>query len=347
MVNQQTPTFSWQAATDQGSAGVTYQLYIDGLLSGANGQTTGAVITGTSYTIPDILPDGPHTWRVRARDAVGNVTDSSARTFTVDTTRPEQFRLSSPGNGACSMTPTPNLCWFSASDLGGVGGYQLWIDGALASSTTGPTGTCATPSSALSPGLHSWYVVANDRVGNARQSMETFQVLIDYRAPTAPSAILAVERRRSPDPPMFAWGAALDAGGLARYQIFVDGGAVATLGLRCAGLAASVRLSCRPTLLVRGRHRSVWAEHAVGGREPSRHRPARPTAPRTRAPDTTLDLACRARAPARRRATWSACAGAVSPRPEICNKQDDDCDGVVAKARPRELSPGGPTPASR
>jgi hypothetical protein len=143
VISQQSPTFSWQAATDQGAGGVTYLLYIDGLPSGTSGQATGTVITDTSYMIPDLLSDGPHTWRVRARDAVGNATDSPTRTVTVDTTKPDLFGLSVPNNGACSMTPTPNLCWFTANDLGGVGGYQLWIDGALTSSTTGPTTACA------------------------------------------------------------------------------------------------------------------------------------------------------------------------------------------------------------
>ena len=181
IVIQQSPTFSWQAATDPGSGGVTYVLYVDGVLAVASDQT----IAGTDFThLGAALRRRAHLARA-ARDAVGNVTDSTTRTFTVDTTKPDPFGLRMPVNGACSMTPTPNLCWIAANDSGGIASYQLWIDGALAFST-GPTVTCGTPSSALAPGMHSWYAVAIDRVGNARQSIETFNLLIDYPAPAAP-----------------------------------------------------------------------------------------------------------------------------------------------------------------
>ncbi len=328
VVSQQSPPFSWQAAADRGSGGVTYLLYIDGLPAGASGEPTGAVITDTTYTIADLLADGPHMWRVRARDAVGNFTDSPTRTFTVDTTKPDLFRLSLPGNGACSMTPTPNLCWLSATDRGGVGGYQLWIDGALASSTNDPTDTCATPSAALSPGMHSWYVVATDRVGNARQSMETFQILIDYRAPGAPTLLSPASGTTSPDPPMFGWGAASDAGGIARYQVFVDGGAVATLTPDSLAWLPRADFSVGPhswyVLAVDQCGQSMPS--ATGTFTTSACTPdgvPHPCPGYNLGPCTPGTRTCDAPA------SWSACAGAVKPSPESCNNVDDDCDGVV------------------
>ncbi len=327
IVIQQSPTFSWQAATDSGSGGVTYVLYVDGVLAVASDQT----IAGTSFSISALLSDGAHTWRVRARDAVGNFTDSPMRAFTVDTTRPDPFDLSIPVNGACSMTPTPNLCWFAANDSGGVGGYQLWVDGALAFST-GPTVMCATPSSALAPGMHSWYVVATDRVGNARQSTETFQILIDYRAPAAPSSMSPSDGVSSPDPPMFAWGAATDAGGLAKYQLFVDGGVAATLGPGMLSWLPHTDFSVGPhswyVLAVDQCGQSTASETrtfttsactADGVTHPCPGYNLGPCVPGTRT--------CVAAG------TWSACAGAMNPSPEICNQQDDDCDGVVDQGK--------------
>ena len=328
VVKQQSPLFSWQAATDQGAGGVTYLLYIDGVASGASGQMLGTVITDTTYTIPDFLLDGPHTWRVRARDAVGNFTDSMTRAFTVDTTKPDPFRLSMPSNGACSMTPTPNLCWFAPNDRGGVGGYQVWIDGAVAVSTSDPTLTCATPPAALSPGVHTWYVVATDRVGNARQSLETFQILIDYRAPATPPLLSPPSATSSADPPMFSWGAASDAGGLAKYQIFVDGGVVATL------TADTLAWLPRSDFSV-GQH--AWYVLAVdqcGQSTPS----ATGTFTTTACAPDGVDHPCPGYnlgpcTPGTRTCTaagtWGACVGAVKPSPEICNNLDDDCDGVV------------------
>jgi hypothetical protein len=328
VISQQSPTFSWQAATDQGAGGVTYLLYIDGLPSGTSGQATGTVITDTSYMIPDLLSDGPHTWRVRARDAVGNATDSPTRTVTVDTTKPDLFGLSVPNNGACSMTPTPNLCWFTANDLGGVGGYQLWIDGALTSSTTGPTTACATPSSALSPGLHSWYAVALDRVGNARQSTETFQILIDYRAPAVPSLTSPANGTSNPDPPMFAWGAATDAGGLARYQVFVDGGAVATLGPDALAWLPRSDFSVGPHSWY------VVAVDKCGQSTPSATgtfttSACTPDGMAHPCPGYNLGPCMPGMRTCDAPGAWSACAGAVNPSQEICNNLDDDCDGVI------------------
>jgi hypothetical protein len=328
VISQQSPTFSWQAATDQGAGGVTYLLYIDGLPSGTSGQATGTVITDTSYMIPDLLSDGPHTWRVRARDAVGNATDSPTRTVTVDTTKPDLFGLSVPNNGACSMTPTPNLCWFTANDLGGVGGYQLWIDGALTSSTTGPTIACATPSSALSPGLHSWYAVALDRVGNARQSTETFQILIDYRAPAVPSLTSPANGTSNPDPPMFAWGAATDAGGLARYQVFVDGGAVATLGPDALAWLPRSDFSVGPHSWY------VVAVDKCGQSTPSATgtfttSACTPDGMAHPCPGYNLGPCMPGMRTCDAPGAWSACAGAVNPSQEICNNLDDDCDGVI------------------
>ena len=328
VVSQQSPTFAWQAATDQGAGGVSYLLYVDGQPSGANGQAPGTVITDTSYTIPEILLDGPHMWRVRARDIIGNATDSTTRTVTVDTTKPDLFRLSLPINGACSMTPTPNLCWIGANDLGGIGGYQLWIDGALASSTTGSTANCATPSSALSPGLHSWYAVAMDRVGNARQSSDTFQILIDYRVPAAPILTSPADGTTSPDPPMFAWSAATDAGGLAKYQIFVDGGPVATLGHDA--LTWLPRSDFSP-----GQHSwYVVAVDQCGQSTPSAMATfttsaCTPDGVTHPCPGYNLGPCMPGTRTCDAPGTWSACAGAVSPTAEICNTVDDDCDGVV------------------
>jgi len=324
VINQPSPAFSWQAATDQGAGGVTYAVYIDGSAAPASDQA----ITDTSYTIAALLPDGDHVWRVRARDAVGNFTDSPTRTFTVDTTRPDPFRLSTPGNGTCSMTPTPNLCWVSANDAGGVGGYQLWIDGALALVASDPTETCATPPTALSPGIHGWYVVATDRVGNARQSMETFQILIDYRAPSAPSLTSPLNAASSPDPPMFAWSAATDAGGIGKYQVFVDGGVVATLGPDAQAWLPRTDFSigqhswyvvavdqCGEIATSETRTFTTSACTADGLVHPCPGYNLGPCTPGTR---TCV-------APG----SWSACAGVVNPSPETCNNQDDDCDGVV------------------
>jgi MYXO-CTERM domain-containing protein len=329
VMNQQFPTFSWLAAGDPGSGGVTYLLNIDGVPTGATNTNLGTILTATTYTIPDRLGDGFHSWYVRARDAVGNITDSATRSFIVDTTKPDQFRLRMPGMNACSSTPTPNLCWNVVTDPGGLGGYQLWIDGALAFSTDNQLITCATPSAALAPGMHTWYAVAIDRAGNARQSLETFNLLVDYTAPAAPAPVAPANGSSSADAPLFSWMAASDAGGVAHYEIYVDGNLAQTVDGKTLSWLV-------PSDLAGGMH--TWYVRALDNCGQ-----ATPSATATfTIVGCTLDGGAAHRCPGYNvgpctpgtrtcvsAGTWSACSGAVGPTTETCNGIDDNCNGVV------------------
>ncbi len=329
-INQQFPTFSWQAAIDQGSGGVTYELNIDGASTGSTSTNpVGTVLTTTTYTIPNRLADGMHTWNVQAFDAVGNVTTSTTRTFIVDTTKPDQFRLRMPAMSSCSITPTPSLCWNVASDPGGIGGYQLWIDGALAFSTDNPLITCGTPSVALAPGMHTWYAVAIDRAGNLRRSIETFNLLVDYTAPGAPALVAPANASSSADPPLFTWTPASDAGGVSKYEIYVDG----TLAKTVDGQTSSWLV---PSDLSSGSH--TWYVRALDacGQATASAMNSFTIVPCT--PDGGVPHRCAGYdvglcTPGTRTCTsagiWSACSGAVGPAIEVCNGMDDNCDGVV------------------
>jgi MYXO-CTERM domain-containing protein len=329
VLNQQFPTFTWQAAADHGSGGVTYQVNIDGVSIGETNQSSGSVFSTTTATAIDRLADGAHTWNVLAVDAAGNSTVSTTRTFTVDTTRPAQFRLSTPGNGTCSMTPTPNLCWNSAQDPGGVATYQLWIDDALAFTTNDPLSTiCGTPSAALAPGTHSWYVVAIDRVGNARRSTDTFQIAIDYTPPAAPALLAPANGSSSADPPSFAWAAAADAGGVSQYQVYVDGALAATVtGVTLGWLTPTDLAAGAHSWYVRaidacgqGTSSAAWTFTTVACAAGGAAHPC---------PGYNLGLCTPGTRTCTSAGVWSACAGAVGPSAETCNGQDDNCDGVV------------------
>jgi len=328
--SQQFPTFSWQAAADQGSGGVTYLLNIDGVTVGSsNTNPVGTVLTTTTYTVSDRLTDGAHRWNVQARDAVGNVTNSTTRTFTVDTTKPAQFRLFMPTMNGCSSTPTPNLCWNVASDPGGIANYQLWIDGALAFTGADSFTTCGTPSVALAPGMHTWYAVAIDRAGNTRQSIETFNLLIDYTAPTAPVLVAPANGSSSADQPLFTWMAASDAGGVAKYEIYVDGNLTQTVDGKTSSWLV-------PSDLANGTH--TWYVRAIDSCGQSATSAMNTFTIAACAPDGGLAHRCSGYnvgpcAPGTRTCVsagaWSACSGAVAPGIEVCNGIDDNCNGVV------------------
>jgi hypothetical protein len=92
VTNQARPGFGWTAASDTGSGLAAYQLVLDGAPFGSSYPPT-----ATNGTPSDDLPEGTHTWTVRALDNAGNVTQASAaRTIRVDRTAP---RLSVAARG--------------------------------------------------------------------------------------------------------------------------------------------------------------------------------------------------------------------------------------------------------
>jgi subtilisin family serine protease len=73
------PVFAWQASAEPES-GVTYQLFVDGVLN--------REVPGTSTGPAAPLAEGPHTWFVRAVNGMGLVTQSTTRSLTVDLPAP-------------------------------------------------------------------------------------------------------------------------------------------------------------------------------------------------------------------------------------------------------------------
>jgi MYXO-CTERM domain-containing protein len=311
------PTFSWEAASDEGSGGVTYSLSIE------NGATL-TNITETSTGLSKPLADGRYTWHVIARDAVGNATHSRSRRFTVDTGRPERFLLDTPADNTCTTVPTPSLCWKSPTDAT-ARTFQVWIDGVAAGTSTS---TCTTPTTALSQGVHSWYVVATDQAGNSRQSADTRTLRVDWTAPSAPELVSPDDGFTTVDPPTFTWAPATDTVGIKSYELFVDGVSARVVS------GATLTWTLTRELAVGNHTWYVVASDHCG------HTTQSSTRSITVSPCTVDGLThpCAGSAfgickPGTRTCTaagtWSACVGAVAPGRETCNGIDDDCDGVV------------------
>lgn len=317
------PLFSWDAATDSGSGGVGYMLAVELDSASANLQLVNT--TQTNSALPTPLSDGTYTWVVRASDAAKNRTESVVRWLTIDTARPDEFRLSSPADGACSSGPTPSLCWSSATDATGIANHQVYIDNILVASSTS---TCSTPPVALSQGPHSWYVVQTDRAGNRRQSSDTRQLWVDYTVPSAPGLIGPANGASLVDPPVFAWTAANDNVAIKSYELYLDSSLLTTL-------TANTLSYLPPTDLALGSH--TWYVRALdrcgqvasttawffslvactpdGAQHPCPGYNWGPCRPGTRT--------CSAPG------TWSSCSDVVAPSNETCNDIDDNCDGIV------------------
>ena len=102
------------------------------------------------------LGDGPHSFSVRAQDAVGNFSSALTRTWTIDTIAPETTLGSKP-----KLTTSAAAAGFSFTATEG-GTFECRLDGS-------PFKLCASPKSygGLGKGAHRFEVRAIDLAGNA------------------------------------------------------------------------------------------------------------------------------------------------------------------------------------
>jgi hypothetical protein len=139
-----------------------------------------AFVPCSSPFTTDPLPDGTHTFEVRARDAVGNADGSPARwSFTLDNTAPESTITAGPP--VVGSDPTPRF-EFGADEPGVT--FSCRIDG-------GAYAPCTSPfvGPALEDGTHTFEVIATDAAGNTEATPATRTFKVDALAPqTAISA---------------------------------------------------------------------------------------------------------------------------------------------------------------
>jgi len=144
--------------------GATFECRLDG-------GTWAACTSPQAYTG---LTDAPHTFDVRATDAVGNVDATPAsRAWTVDTTMPETTIDFGP---AGTVASTSASFAFSSSEPGST--FECQLDG-------GGWAACASPQAypGLGDGSHTFSVRAKDGVGNQDQTPATRTWAIDATAP--------------------------------------------------------------------------------------------------------------------------------------------------------------------
>ena len=104
-----------------------------------------------------------------------------------ETEPPEPFSLISPPDSALLSYPRPSFIWHATYDTGsGLRDYNIYIGGQLRHTGTDTTWTADYD---LPEGYSDWYVVARDSANNARNSNETWIVVIDTTGPEAVSLI--------------------------------------------------------------------------------------------------------------------------------------------------------------
>ncbi len=156
------PVFRWSPAGDADSGVTTYRLVVDGATSATVGASTTASRGRARPWARGRTPGASWRWTPRATPA-----RSETRTLVVDRTAPGVAAPAAPAAAARVTGPAVRLRWTAATDANGVAGYRVMVDGSAAASVT------AAETSALvrlTPGRHSWQVVATDAAGNASTS---------------------------------------------------------------------------------------------------------------------------------------------------------------------------------
>jgi len=157
-----TATFTF-ISPDAGG-GATFQCSLDG----------GALAACTSPRSYGGLGEGPHSFAVRVRDAVGNFDPSPAvRSWTVDLTPPNTTIVSGP-SGTVPIASASIA--FTASEPGV--SFACSLDGAGFAACTSPASLTA-----LAPGAHSFAVRATDAAGNADPSPAIWAWTVDTIGP--------------------------------------------------------------------------------------------------------------------------------------------------------------------
>jgi large repetitive protein len=180
--NDNTPTFTGLA---EGSS--TVKLY-DGSSTTPIATTT-ATSTGTwSATPSTAMSNGVHSITATATDAAGNTSPASAAvSITIDTVAPSAPVISSPASGTTTNDSTPTFSG-SAEASSTVRVYDGTSTTPIVTVTATSTGTwSATPSTALTNGVHSITAKATDKAGNTSPASSAISITIDTVAPLAPT----------------------------------------------------------------------------------------------------------------------------------------------------------------
>jgi hypothetical protein len=190
-----------------------------------------------TFTPTTDLPQGNYAWRVKARNANGDLTDwSTMPTFTINI-------LKSPANGSFVTVTTPTFTWSVVKGAT----YELQVDeddqfGSPLAITCAPTKTTCKPTTAMPLGTYYWRVNIN-----GVQSPIYWQVTVSSPLLSPPVHSSPVNKAFINDnTPLLSWNAVTGAAG---YEVQVDNQSKFTspefmiVGITGAGATVSTEVS--------------------------------------------------------------------------------------------------------
>jgi hypothetical protein len=208
------PTLSWTPAHD--AVGIDHYEVRRSGSAGSAGPVIGTVAnTGAgTFSYPDAAAPDQQTsfYTVRALDATGHFVDSNSASVLVDS------KAQSAPQTLAAATPTasaPALSW-QAPPVFTVDHYDIYRDGLLLGSTTGPATTYLDATAV--EGVHDYAILARNPSAQPGVLSSSFKVLLDKTAPTSGGAPTA--QVLAGNSVQLAWPAAGDAlSGVAGYVV--------------------------------------------------------------------------------------------------------------------------------
>ncbi|MDO8581967.1 MAG: hypothetical protein Q7S16_03760, partial [bacterium] len=239
-VNVRNPEFRWSGDTDVAEYDV--QVFVTGITPPA----TLLTVLASPWTVADSLANGAYTWRVRARDAVGNTSAWSTRTLTIAVSSvvvddqpltgeilppiippvqpalaPLAFSLTGPG--AIITETKPTFTW-SASVNATTYTLEILGDGTAFTKTVANIVTTSyTPAAPLPQGKYLWKVTASNGKG-AFIVADPRSLIIDATPPPAPTLSQPSPDAQTALPVALVWTSVQDNLTSVTYTVQVDDG---------------------------------------------------------------------------------------------------------------------------
>jgi chitodextrinase len=220
-VSPQQINLTWNPSADNVGV-VGYRIYINGV------QIIGHPVGSTTYQSIGLNPNTTYTYNVVAFDGAGN---ESAQSDPATATTPEELDPTIPTTPlnltAVAVSPTQvNLSWTASTDDVRVVGYHVYRNGVLVATVTGTSYSDGD----LRPGTSYAYTVdAYDKDGNV--SPLTPRVIVVTpglnavgtagTSSTTPTNVVATPR--GPNEVILSWTASTGTGGIAGYDVYVNG----------------------------------------------------------------------------------------------------------------------------
>jgi Subtilase family len=283
-----TPSFGWEA-----SAATEFTCSIDEVAPEP---------CASPYTVPTVLPDGPHVFEVEGVDVPG----TASFAFTVDTSPPAVVFDQRPA--AISSNPKPSFSFAPGEPAS----LTCSLDGAAPKPCNSPQAVVK----ALADGPHSFTVSATDQVGNAGAAA------VDFEVDTRPPVVVLTERppeNSANRAPAFAFVASEPVA----FTCAVDGDSKPCASPFAAPLPLADGMHAFEVLAVdpAGNAARAGAQFAIDSRPPETSFGRRPPALlRTRRAAVRISFRFSSDEPGSRfecmvdRGTWKACGARISRR---------------------------------